>query len=114
MVTLVLESPGWSRRVFVAKSFAQRLLGVAAFPPGAAVLIPGRSAHGLWIEAGLTVVGLDAGLTVIGHRALAPRRLVTIAGARLLLELSAGDAAPAAGTRLRSWGRTRSGLPPVS
>lgn len=114
METLVLECPGWSRRVFVAESFAQRLLGVAAFPPGATILIPGRSAHGLWIAAAVTVVGLDAGLEVVGHRTLAPRRVVTMSRARWLLELPWEDAVPAAGTRLRSRGRTRSRLPPVS
>lgn len=114
METVVLQCPGWSRRVFVAMSFAQRLLGVAAFPPRAAILIPGRSAHGLWIGAALTVVGLDASLEVIGHRALAPRRVVTMSRARWLLELPWEDAVPAAGTRLRSTGRTHSPPPPVS
>jgi 16S rRNA (cytidine1402-2'-O)-methyltransferase len=103
-----IECPGWSfAPVLVARSFLDRLWGAAAIPPAAALVIPGRSVHGMW-GAPMTVVALDRDLAVLGVRALGRGGAVTFGRAHRLLELPVGSLPPPVGARLVLVGAGRS------
>lgn len=84
----------------LAEGFWERLVGMRALHPGQALLLAARSVHGIGLSAPLTVVGLDGGGTVVGVRVLRPGRVVSFRRARWMLELPAGEPAPAIGTRV--------------
>jgi hypothetical protein len=49
----------------------------------------------------IAVVGLDAGLRVIGARQVPPGRVVRFRRARYVLEMPSGSSLPASGTQVR-------------
>ncbi len=82
---------------YVARSALERLLGLmglAALPPGSALLIPGcDSVHTAWMRMPIDVVFLDARGAVLDVRtALRPWRVAHRRGAEAVLELPAGGA----------------------
>jgi hypothetical protein len=95
-----IECPGWSFvPVLVAGSFLDRLWGAAAIPPASALVIPGRSVHGMW-GAPMTVVALDRDMAVLGVRALRRGGALAFPRAHRLLELPVGSLPPPVGARL--------------
>lgn len=70
----------------MADSFWKRLAGIHGVPRGQAVLIPGRSVHGMFIVARLLAVGIDRTLRVVGVRYLRPGGVVTFRKAEAVLE----------------------------
>ena len=96
-------------RCLLADSFAARFRGFMARPepaPGEGILFrPGGSIHMFFMRYPLDVVFCDRELTVLGVRErLRPWRTAAQRGARVTIELAAGEAARrgvAAGTRLR-------------
>ncbi|HLV90138.1 MAG: hypothetical protein J5I28_02815 [Acidimicrobiales bacterium] len=91
--------PGFGA-VHAVTGFWQRWRGLRGSPDGSALALPGGSVHGFGMDRDLVVVGLDGDLEVIGSKVLAPNRIVTIPGARWMIELPAGTIPPPAGTRL--------------
>ena len=82
-------------RARVARSFAQRLLGLmgtAGLEPGTGVLFPATSSvHTHFMRYPIDVVFLDADVGVVALRhSLAPWRFAAAKGARSVLELPAG------------------------
>jgi uncharacterized protein len=87
--SLVVEAPGGDLSVWVAESFAQRLLGLAALaaiPPGRGLLIPECAAVHTWgmrfaVDIAFVTWPPGPGSEVIGLReAVGPRRSAGLSG----------------------------------
>jgi uncharacterized protein len=92
------------RRVFVARSWRARLLGLAgltALPPDVALLLPAcRSVHTFGMRFALDLVWVDArGAVVRVDRDVAPCSVRSCAGARAVIEAPAGEG----GGLARAW-----------
>ncbi len=88
MRIIELGSGEWqSGQVLVAESFWQRLRGLIARPPDTAILIPGRSVHGIGMTRPCRVVALDRRYRVLAVRVLRPGRVVSVPGTSRILEL---------------------------
>ena len=102
---------GWeSGPVLIASSFRDRWKGLKPLTGGKGLLLRGGSVHGFGMREPLQVVGLDAGGCVLRSRALLPRGLVVIRGARYMLELPCDRQLPPHGGVL-TWVRAGSADP---
>lgn len=84
----------------MARSFADRLLGVWRAPEGSAVVIETRSVHSFGRRQPLEVVGLDAEMKVVSIMTLRPNRVVVLPTARIIVELPEGCPVPDHGDRV--------------
>jgi|FLYL01.1.fsa_nt_gi hypothetical protein len=97
------ELAGTTRRVEVAASFVDRLLGVLA-PGVEAVLLPGRSVHGFGLTRSVWAIGIDRSGSVTEVRRLRPFGLLVLPGCRWILEIPIEWKPPRLGDRLRQVG----------
>jgi hypothetical protein len=92
-----LSTSGWKVDGYMARTFADRFLGVRRVPPGSIIVIPARSVHGFGLRQPLEVVGLDAGMRVAATATLRPNRIVVFPSARIIVELPSGRSVPERG-----------------
>ncbi len=90
MVRVKVTAGGWSTDAVLARGFLDRLLGNFRVPAGTTVLLQTRSVHTFGQRQTLSVVGIDASMTVVDVRSVAPNRVVVMPGARMILEVPAG------------------------
>jgi hypothetical protein len=81
----------------MARSFADRFLGVRRAPAGSVVVIRARSVHGFGLRQPLEVVGLDAEMRVVATSTLRPNRVIVLPSARMIVELPPGQPVPERG-----------------
>jgi hypothetical protein len=94
---VTLESADWAATAYLARTFADRLLGVWRVPEGATVILPASSVHSLCRRRPLQVAGLDGSMRVTTVRTLRPNRFAVLPGARLVIEAPEGERLPAPG-----------------
>jgi len=92
-----LSTEDWKVSGYMARTLADRFLGVRRAPPGSVVVIPARSVHGFGLGQPLEVVGLDAGMRVVATVTLRPNRIVVFPAASLIVELPSGRPVPEPG-----------------
>lgn len=85
--------------VRLAVTFRERLRGLMGRRPGP-LLLPTSSVHGFWLHEDVLVVGVTATGTVAAVRRLRRRRVITVPGARWIIELPLAVPAPKSGERL--------------
>ncbi len=100
MVRVHGDAAGWSMNAVLARSFLDRLFGTFRAPRGTPVLLRTRSVHTFGQRRPLSVVGIDASLTVVDVRFVPPNRVVVMPGARMILEVPAGLALPDVSDRI--------------
>jgi hypothetical protein len=100
MQRVALSAAGWAATGFLARTFADRLLGVWRVPEGSTVVLPVSSVHSLGRRRPLDVVGLDAERRVVSVRTLRPNRIVVMPGVRFVIEAPVGVPLPALGDRV--------------
>lgn len=84
-----------------ATSFLDRLLGLRSSGSRPSLFMRASSVHTFGMKTPIAVVGLDAGLRVIGAREVSPGRVVWFRRARYVLEMPSGTSLPASGTQIR-------------
>lgn len=94
MYQVELSTAGWSTRAYLARTFADRLLGNLRTPPGTALVLRTRSVHSFGQSRPIEVVGLDCDMKVVAVKTLDPNRVSVIRSARIILELPAGSPVP--------------------
>lgn len=94
MIRIQVNAGAWSVDALLARGFLDRLFGTFRAPPGTPVLLQTRSVHTIGQRGPLTVVGIDATMTVVDVRSVAPNRVVVMPGARMILEVPAGHDVP--------------------
>ena len=93
-----LDGSWCAEPVVIAATFAQRLIGVRS---GArSVILPTSAVHGRGLSAGLGVVAIDRGGTVIGVEELLPGKFLWMRGAAWILEQPLGSPRPRPGIEL--------------
>jgi hypothetical protein len=97
MERIGLSTSTWKVSGYMARTLADRLLGVRRAPAGAVVVISARSVHGFGLRSPLEVVGLDAGMRVVATATLRPNRVVLFRSARTIVELPSGQPVPERG-----------------
>jgi hypothetical protein len=100
MVRVQVNAGLWSADAVLAQGFLDRLLGNFRAPPGTPVLLRTRSIHTFGQRRPLSVVGIDAAMTVVDVRSVSPNRVAVIPGARLILEVPAGHEVPDVNQRI--------------
>jgi hypothetical protein len=100
MRQVALSTPGWAATGYLARTFADRLLGVWRVPEGSTVVLPVSSVHSFGRRRPLEVVGLDAERQVVSMRTLRPNRIVVMPAARFIIEAPVGGPLPAMGDRV--------------
>jgi len=88
----------------VAAGFIERLRGLRPRSDGQALLLRGKSVHGIGMKESLWVVALDVSGVVLEVRLLRPRRIVRVAEASWLLEMAATLEPPPTGFPLLASG----------
>jgi hypothetical protein len=73
------------------------LFGVWRAPEGATVVLRVASVHTLGRREPMEVAGLDASMRVTSVKTLPPNRLISMPGARMVIETPAGQPLPAVG-----------------
>jgi hypothetical protein len=101
MKKVALSTADWAATAHLARSFADRLLGLWRAPPGATVVLPVASVHTIGRRKPLEVAGLDASMRVTSVRTLPPNRFIVMPGARMVIEAPAGQSLPAVGDRVQ-------------
>lgn len=100
MQRVALSAPDWGTTGYLARTFADRFLGVWSAPNGSAVVLRTASVHTFGRRRPLQLIGLDAGMTVVAIRTLKPNRVALIPSARIIVEMPAGSPVPAMGERV--------------
>jgi hypothetical protein len=100
MRKVALSTADWAATAHLARSFADRLLGMWRAPAGATVVLPVASVHSFGRRRALEVAGLDASMRVISVKTLRPNRIVVMSGARMVIEAPAGAPLPSVGDRV--------------
>ncbi len=94
-----VEVPGYGP-VRAANGILERWKGLRGSQAGAALAIPGFSVHGFGMDRPLLVVALTRDFEVMTSVVMLPNRVVSVRGARWMVELPAGVEPPLPGTRL--------------
>jgi hypothetical protein len=100
MQRVALSTADWAAKGYLARTFADRLLGVWRVPEGSTVVLPVSSVHSFGRRRPLEVVGLDAARRVVSLQVLEPNRIVVIPEARIIIETPVGAPLPALGDRV--------------
>jgi uncharacterized membrane protein (UPF0127 family) len=100
MKKVALSTADWEATAHLARTFADRLLGVWGAPTGATVVLPVGSVHSFGRRQPLEVAGLDASMRVTSVKTLPPNRLIIMPGARMVIEAPAGAPLPSVGDRV--------------
>jgi hypothetical protein len=100
MQRVALSTADWAATGYLARTFADRLLGVRRVPDGTTVVLPVASVHGFGRRRALQVVGLDEASRVVALKTLEPNRIVVIPRARMIIETPIGGPLPALGDRV--------------
>jgi uncharacterized protein len=100
MQRVALSTPNWEATGYLARSFAERLLGVRRVPAGSPVVLPASSVHSFGLRRTLEVIGLDAAMRVVARRTLPPNRVILVPSARMIVELPVGRPLPEMGDRV--------------
>ncbi|MDF2730148.1 MAG: hypothetical protein K0T01_1935 [Acidimicrobiia bacterium] len=85
----------------MARTFADRLLGVWRVPAGSAVVLPVTSVHSFGRRRPLDLVGVDAGMRVVATKTLPPNRVTVLRSACMIVELPAGSPLPELGDEIQ-------------
>jgi uncharacterized membrane protein (UPF0127 family) len=96
-VDAILISGGWCHRAALARTPAQRLVGLMGRHSPESMLFQTRSVHGFGMGRPVAVMAIGHDSTVIGSKVLAPNRMVIFGRARYLLELPVEAQLPPAG-----------------
>jgi hypothetical protein len=109
---IVLSAPDWKTPpVLAATTFAERLAGMRAVPPGRGMLLWARTVHGWGLPGPIRLVRLDDAGTVAECRWLEPRRHVRWLQPAWTLELPSWHIWPPDGAKLRANVTLLPGLP---
>ena len=100
MQRVALSAPEWATTAYMARTFADRLLGVWRVPAGSAVVLQVTSVHSFGRRRPLDLVGVDAGMRVMATMTLPPNRVTIIPSARMIVELPAGSPLPEVGDQI--------------
>jgi hypothetical protein len=95
-----LSTHDWHASAYLARSFADRLLGSFRAPRGAVVALRARSVHSFGQRAAMELVVIGAGMTVVATRTLEPNRITIHPTASLIVELPGGSPVPSVGDRV--------------
>src|SRR5690554_2020946 len=97
---VILGSHGFrADDVAVATGLVERMRGLIGVDPRP-LLLPTSSVHGFWLRQALQVVAIRPNREVLGVARLRRRGVITVPGARWMLELPLGHRSPATGERL--------------
>jgi len=98
---VALSAPEWATTAYMARTFADRLLGVWRVPAGSAVVLPVTSVHSFGRRRTLDLVGVDAGMRVVATKTLPPNRVTVLRSACMIVELPAGSPLPELGDEIQ-------------
>ncbi|HYJ24065.1 MAG TPA: hypothetical protein VE027_03595 [Acidimicrobiia bacterium] len=101
MQRVALSAPEWATTAYMARTFADRLLGVWRVPAGSAVVLPVTSVHSFGRRRPLDLVGVDAGMRVVATKTLPPNRVTVLRSACMIVELPAGSPLPELGDEIQ-------------
>jgi uncharacterized membrane protein (UPF0127 family) len=97
MKEVALSTADWEGSAHLARTFADRLLGMWRAPEGATVVLSVASVHSFGRSQAIEVAGLDASMRVTSVRTLRPNRFIVLPGASMVIEAPAGQQLPSLG-----------------